>query len=172
MKMSDLKTGMIVVIRNKCKFMIVRELCGEDMLVEFGYTDYKTDGNEYARYISFSAYNEAMLYKCTDDSSSPFDISEVFSLNGEGIHFDLVYKVPPYKEVTMKEIEEKFGCRIRIVGDDGSHCLIDKDVLVEKILNTSRKGTQNFVSAYGDGCIAREDEIMQMIEELPVVLKI
>lgn len=172
MKMSDLKTGMIVVLRNKCKFMVVRELCGEDMLVEFEYTDYKTDCNEYARYISFSDYNEDMRYKCTNDSSSPFDISEVFSLNGEGIHFDLVYKVPLYKEVTFEDIEEKFGCRIRLVCGEKSQYLIDKDALVEKILNTSRKETQDFVSAYGDGCLARENEIMQMIEELPVVLKI
>ena len=172
MKMSDLKTGMIVVLRNKCKFMVVRELCGEDMLVEFGYTDYKTDGNGYPQYISFNAYNENMLYKCINENSSPFDISEVFSLNGEGIHFDLVYEVPSYKEITFKDIEEKFGCRIRLVCGEKGHCLIDKDVLVEKILNTSRKETQYFVSAYRDGCIAREDEIMQMMEELPVVLKI
>ena len=119
MQMSDLKTGMIVVLRNKCKFMVVRELCGEDMLVEFGYTDYKTDGNGYPRYISFNAYNENMLYKCINESSSPFDITEVFSLNGEGIHFDLVYKVPPYKVVTFKDIEEKFGCRIRLVCEGG-----------------------------------------------------
>lgn len=172
MKMSDLKTGMIVVLRNKCKFMVVRELCGEDMLVEFGYTDYKTDGNEYARYISFSAYNENMLYKCINESFSPFDILEVFSLNGEGIHFDLVYEVPLYKEVTFKDIEEKFGCRIRLVCGEKSQYLIDKGVLVEKILNTSSEEPPDCIPAYRNGCKARENEIMKMIEELPVVLKI
>lgn len=166
MKLDDLKTGMIVTTRNGDSHIVMRDFVDEgDILAGISDNDSTTNS-----YIKLSYYKQDMKNNILSD----FDIMSVYTpyLQCMDIQKKLIWEREECKEVTMKEIEEKFGCRIKIVGDDGSHCLIDKDVLVEKILNTSRKGTQNFVSAYGDGCIAREDEIMQMIEELPVVLKI
>lgn len=166
MKLDDLKTGMIVTTRNGDSHIVMRDFVdSEDILA--GISDNENITNSYTE---LSYYKQDMKHK----QLPGLDIMSVYTSYSYGIDISkkLLWQREEYKEVTMKEIEEKFGCPIRIVGDDGGQCLIDKGVLVEKILNTSRKETQNFVSAYGDGCIAREDEIMQMIEELPVVLKI
>ena len=166
MKLDDLKTGMIVTTRNGDFHIVMRDFVDVgDILAGISDNDNITNS-----YIKLSYYKQDMKSNLLSD----FDIMSVYTsyLRCMDIQKKLIWEREEYKEVTMKEIEEKFGCRIKLVCGEKGQYLIEKDVLVEKILNTPTEEPPDCIPAYRNGCKARENEIMQMIEELPVVLKI
>lgn len=108
MQKQDLKTGTKVVVRN-----------GEDYTVLLG--------TKFGDILSSNAlcggFNELSLYdenlRCSPDES--FDIIEVYSPKFPGCilkdkSMTLEWKeTTELKELTMEDIEKKFGCRVKIV---------------------------------------------------------
>ena len=127
MKLSDLKTGMIVTWRNgvECVVMIDCEcntsIFGSALVVN-------AVG---CHWMPLSDYGEDMKiksgYEDELDDASELDIVKVevpchpysfFNLEYEKEKRKLLWKEETVKELTMAEIEEKFGCKVKIVKED------------------------------------------------------
>ena len=100
---SDLKNGMIVELRNGNRYMVV----GTDLLGLNGY-------------MGLCSYNKDLLKYDSTSTDPDWDIVKVYK---NIYHLDLkkanciVWEREEVKEVTMAEVEEKFGCRVKIVKD-------------------------------------------------------
>lgn len=112
MTLDDLKTGMIVKTRDGHFHIIMRDFLNwGDILA--GISDNKDISNSWLR---MSAYNQDMTFPGLPE----LDVIEVW----EGSPFcidtpeKLLWKREEYKVVTMKEIEEKFGCKVKIVQEE------------------------------------------------------
>ena len=115
MTLNDLKTGMIVTTRNGNSYIVMRDFLG-DISVLAGISDNKTISRQW---INMIWYEQDLT--CTDISR--LDIISVYSSDPCDIDIKkgLIWERKEYKEVTMKEIEEKFGCKVKIVGNEEEH---------------------------------------------------
>lgn len=113
MKLDDLQTGMVVVLRNEEPYIVSRN-CAFHSDVLAGYKNFWELWNTQ---IDFDRYKEDMTFKGKD--MELFDIMRIYEESKDSIPFSkgkLLWQREEYKEVTMKEIEEKFGCKVKIVG--------------------------------------------------------
>ena len=115
MTKSELRTGMIVTLRNGDRYMVFRGIqtnyTNEDVLVcpdETGWT-------------RLESYNEDMTQK--ENRNDLFDIMEVweadyplyFMSSNKEDHYFLIWEREEPKEMTMAEIEAALGYKIKIV---------------------------------------------------------
>lgn len=121
MQLSDLKTGMIVTTRDGSEYRVLRN-------IECGY-EYARDplGVMVSVTPTSKAWERLSVYKSTEcHYNHQLDIVKVEATNHPYGFFDLEYErnkrvllwqeEPEIKEVTMSEVEEKFGCKVKIVG--------------------------------------------------------
>ena len=112
MTLNDLKTGMIVKIRSGKYYIIMRDFIDYgDVLAGLSCNNKISD-----TWISLSAYNKDMTHHTLPN----IDIMSVYasSVYSADTPTRLLWERKEYKEVTMKEIEEKFGCKVKIVEED------------------------------------------------------
>ena len=112
MKLDDLKTGMIVTTRNGDSHIVMRDFVDVgDILAGISDNDNITNS-----YIELSYYKQDMK----NNILSGLDIISVYTsyLHCIDIPKKLLWQREEYKEVTMKEIEEMFGCKVKIVEED------------------------------------------------------
>lgn len=115
MTLDDLKTGMIVKTREGKYHIIMRDFIDQgDILAGLSY-----DNRISNSWTSLSNYNQDMT--CSGIPS--LDIVDVYasSVYSADTPTKLLWERKEYKEVTMKEIEEKFGCKVKIVGNEEQH---------------------------------------------------
>ena len=112
MTLDDLKTGMIVETRDGDSYIVMRDFLG-DVSILAGISDNKTISS---KWIKMSIYTQDL--NCSRIQS--LDIMSVYSSYPCEIDtkMGLLWKREEYKEVTMQEIEEKFGCKVKIVEED------------------------------------------------------
>ena len=115
MTLNDLKTGMIVTTRNGNSYIVMRDFIDAgDVLAGLSCSNIIS-----GTWISLSSYNKDMTHH-----TLPFiDIVNVYasSVYSADTPTKLLWERKEYKEVTMKEIEEKFGCKVKIVGNEEEH---------------------------------------------------
>ena len=111
MTLDELKTGMIVETRDGDSYIVMRDFLG-DVSILAGISDNKTISRQW---INMYWYTQDL--SCRDVPS--LDIMSVYSSYPCGIDtkIGLLWKREEYKEVTMSEIEEKFGCKVKIIDD-------------------------------------------------------
>lgn len=115
MTLNDLKTGMIVKIRNGEYHIIMRDFIDAGDVLAGLSCNNKILGT----WTSLSNYNQDMTH-----SGVPYlDIVSVYASYPYSADTPtrLLWERNEYKEVTMKEIEEKFGCKVKIVGNEEEH---------------------------------------------------
>ena len=115
MKLNDLKTGMIVKIRNGEYHIIMRDFIDDGDVLAGLSCNNKILGT----WTSLSNYNQDMTH-----SGVPYlDIVSVYASYPYSADNPtrLLWERNEYQEVTMKEIEEKFGCKVKIVGNEEEH---------------------------------------------------
>ena len=112
MTLDDLKTGMIVTVRTGDSYIVMRDFLG-DISILTGISDNKTISR---KWIKMSGYTQDLT--CT--KAPILDIMSVYSSDPCEIDIPrgLLWERKECKEVTMKEIEEKFGCKVKIVEED------------------------------------------------------
>ena len=112
MSLDDLKTGMIVKTRDGKYHIIMKDFFdGEDILA--GISDSKDISNTWSR---MSWYNQDMTFP----GLPKLDITEVWIGNPFCIDVPekLLWQRKEYKEVTLQEVEEKFGCKVKIIQEE------------------------------------------------------
>lgn len=111
MKLNDLKTGMIVTTRNGNSYIVMRDFIDDgDVLAGLSCSNIIS-----VTWTSLSNYNQDMTY-----SGFPYlDIVSVYASYPYSADTPtrLLWERNEYQEVTMKEIEEKFGCKVKIIDD-------------------------------------------------------
>lgn len=115
MKLDDLKDGMVVVLRNEEPYLVSRN-CAFHSNVLAGYKNFYELWNTQ---IDFNRYNEDMTFK--GKNMELFDIMRIYEESKDSIPFSkgkLLWQREEYKEVTMKEIEDIFCCKVKIVGNE------------------------------------------------------
>lgn len=99
-KKSDLKNRMVVEYRNGYRRMV----CDNRLM--------GLNGSG-----SLHSYNNDLT--CNEGGGSDFDIVKVFvkisQFNELELNLFIVWERSEVKEVTMSEVEEKFGCKVKIV---------------------------------------------------------
>ena len=112
MTLDDLKTGMIVTTRNGNSYIVMRDFIDYGDILA-GLSCNNVIANTWTSLLS---YNQDM----THSSLPNIDIMSVYasSAYSTDTQTKLLWKREEYKEVTMKEIEEMFGCKIKIVEED------------------------------------------------------
>lgn len=122
MTLNDLKDGMVVVLRNGEPYIVLKNV--------FYYGDilagYKNIWEFYNTQISLTRYNADMTFESKSKSTDPFDIMAIYEAPEDIIHEffkkgKLLWRREEYKVVTMQEIEEKFGCKVKIVENEEEH---------------------------------------------------
>lgn len=111
MTLDDLKTGMIVKIRNGNSYIVMRDFIDDgDVPAGLSCNNKISD-----TWLSLSRYNQDMTYP----KLPSLDIVNVYasSVYSADTPTRLLWERNEYKEVTMKEIEEKFGCKVKIIED-------------------------------------------------------
>ena len=112
MTLDELKTGMIVKTREGKYNIVMRDFidCG-DILAGLS-----CDNKISETWTSLSNYNQDM----TNSRFPHIDIMSVYSSYpySAGTPTKLLWERKEYKEVTMGEIEEMFGCKVKIVEED------------------------------------------------------
>lgn len=111
MKKSDLKTGMVVQTRTGDNFLVMSNPDCEDRdLICFS-----------GSYMSLKDYTDTLEYPNSD-----YDIVKVFTIGRsisyilsekDLLKFELIWERDEPKEMTVGEIEEELGFKIKIVGD-------------------------------------------------------
>lgn len=115
MTLNDLKTGMIVKTREGKYHIIMRDFIDQgDILAGLSY-----DNRISNSWINLSKYNQDM----THSEIPSLDIVDVYasSVYSADTPTKLLWERKEYKEVTMQEIEEKFGGKVKIVGNEEKH---------------------------------------------------
>ena len=115
MTLNDLKTGMVVKIRNGEYHIIMRDFIDDGDILAGLSCNNKILGT----WTSLSNYNQDMTH-----SGVPYlDIVSVYASYPYSADTPtrLIWERNEYQEVTMKEIEEKFGCKVKIVGNEEEH---------------------------------------------------
>lgn len=115
MTLNDLKTGMIAKTRNGEYHIIMKDFMDKgDILAGLSY-----DNRISNSWTSLSNYNQDMTY-----SEIPsLDIVDVYASSAYSANTPtkLLWERKKHKEVTMQEIEENFGCKVKIVGNEEEH---------------------------------------------------
>lgn len=112
MTLNDLKTGMIVKTRDGDSHIVMRDFVDAgDILAGISDNDNITNS-----YIKLSEYKQDMK----NNLLTGCDIMSVYTsyLHCMDIQKKLLWKREEYKEVTMKELEEIFECKVKIVDED------------------------------------------------------
>ena len=112
MTLDELKTGMIVETRNGNAYIVMRDFIDYgDVLAGLSDSDNITNTWE-----SLDDYNKDM----THPTIAFLDIMSVYASYPYSADTPkrLLWERKEYKEVTMKVIEEKFGCKVKIVEED------------------------------------------------------
>ena len=112
MTLNDLKTGMVVKTREGKYNIVMRDFIDEgDILAGLSFNNKISD-----TWTSLSNYNQDM----TNSGFPHIDIMSVYSSYPYSADTPkkLLWERKEYKEVTMREIEEKFGCKVKIVEED------------------------------------------------------
>lgn len=127
MKKSDLKTGMIVETRNGQEYVVFIDICKPQYILE----NYSKEcssvlvNSKNRMWLNFDNYNEDM---CFDENDESFDIMKVYIPNHPYAFMDIPHEdtlrkliwnrehIEPEKEMTIKELENYFGCKIKIIG--------------------------------------------------------
>lgn len=115
MTLDDLKTGMIVKTREGKYHIIMRDFIDQgDILAGLSY-----DNRISNSWTNLSKYNQDM----THSEIPSLDIVDVYasSVYSADTPTKLLWERKEYKEVTMQEIEEKFGGKVKIVGNEEEH---------------------------------------------------
>ena len=124
MKLSDLKTGMIVTLRNGDEYVVFKDYCVSDVTAPYCKSGIICNAKEHT-WTSLENFNEEM--KCTNSIlGADFDIMKVEAVSHPYSFSDIGYEKHKrktlwsgiVKEVTIAEIEEKFGCKVKIVKED------------------------------------------------------
>ena len=126
MKLSDLKTGMIVTWRNGVECVVMIDYESQSDIERKIFVNAKDK-----HWLPFKYYGEDMkMMRDYEDfyfDDEEFDIVKVevathpygfLDLEYERSSRKLLWKEESIKEVTMAEIEEKFGCKVKIVKED------------------------------------------------------
>ena len=112
MTLDDLKTGMIVKTREGKYNIVMRDFIDDgDVLAGLSFSDKISN-----TWTSLSNYNQDM----TNSRFPHLDIMSVYasSVYSADTPTKLLWERKEYREVTIKEIEEMFGCKIKIVEGD------------------------------------------------------
>ena len=112
MTLNDLKTGMIVKTRNGNSYIVMRDFIDAgDVLAGLSCSNIIS-----GTWTSLSNYNQDM----THPTRAFLDIVNVYasSVYSADTPTKLLWERKEYKEVTMSEIEEMFGCKVKIVEED------------------------------------------------------
>ena len=112
MTLDDLKTGMIVKTREGKYHIIMRDFIDQgDILAGLSY-----DNRISNSWTSLSKYNQDM----THSEIPSLDIVDVYasSVYSADTPTKLLWQRKEYKEVTLQEIEEKFGCKVKIIQEE------------------------------------------------------
>ena len=111
MKLNDLKTGMIVKTREGKYNIVMRDFIDEGDILAGLSCDNKISDT----WTSLSNYNQDMTSRFPH-----IDIMSVYSSYTYSADTPkrLLWERKEYKEVTMREIEEMFGCKVKIVEED------------------------------------------------------
>lgn len=120
MKKSDLKTGMIVITRDGNQFVVfidVVDTCKGGDLHSVIVND--------EDWLSLKNYDENLIYK--NDALPEFDIIEIYAPSNLFGFMNIEYEKDErkllwkrednIKEVTIRDIEDKFGCKVKIVSE-------------------------------------------------------
>lgn len=126
MKKSDLKTGMIIETRNGREYVVFIDTCKPKYIVTEDYYDEQgrisliINYNSH-KWTSLSYYDEDL---CRNNGDKSSDITKVYIPVHPYSFMDITYedgrnliweRPEPIKEMTMKELEEHFGCKVKIV---------------------------------------------------------
>lgn len=104
---ADLKNRMVVEYRNGSLRLVV----GDTLIGKGGF-------------LSLSDYKENLIY---ENEKAEFDIVKIYNRisNLDNLEIigalDLLWErpeIPEIKEVTMSEVEEKFGCKVKIINNN------------------------------------------------------
>lgn len=115
---SDLKNRMVVETREGCKCLVI----DDRILSKTGFLWLNTHTDKTGAF--HQGYNDDL----TMDSGANWDIVKVYE-DVNCLNFDddspfcslsLLWKRDSIKEVTMAEVEEKFGCKVKIINGDNS----------------------------------------------------
>lgn len=128
MTKSELKTGMIVTTRNGCEYVVFRNTV--QSLYSHATDIIVNAARETWNHLLY--YNEDLTYHC--DSTNMLDIT--FAKDNDIIKVEcpyhpygfmdlenakakrqVIWKRTEIKEITMEEIEEKFGCKVKIINN-------------------------------------------------------
>ena len=112
MTLDDLKTGMIVKTREGKYNIVMKDFIDEGDIM----AGLSCDNKISETWISLSNYNQDMTH-----SGVPYlDIVSVYASYPYSADTPKrpLWERKEYKEVTMREIEEMFGCKVKIVEED------------------------------------------------------
>ena len=112
MKLDDLKTGMIVKTREGKYGIVMRDFIDEgDILAGLSRNNKISE-----TWTHLSNYNQDM----TNSRFPHIDIMSVYTSYPYSADTPkkLLWERKEYKEVTMRDIEEKFGCKVKIVEEE------------------------------------------------------
>ena len=112
MTLNDLKTGMIVKTREGKYNIVMRDFIDEgDILVGLSRNNKISE-----TWTHLSNYNQDM----TSSIFPHIDIMSVYTSYPYSADTPkkLLWKREEYREVTMRDIEEKFGCKVKIVEEE------------------------------------------------------
>lgn len=112
MTLNDLKTGMIVKTRNDNSYIVMKDFVDVGDILA-GISD---NENITSSYTELSNYEQDLKH----NQLPGLDIMSVYTsyLYGIDIPKKLLWKREEYREVTMKELEEIFECKVKIVDED------------------------------------------------------
>lgn len=112
MTLNDLKTGMIVTTRNSVSYIVMRDFVDAGDILA-GISD---NENITSSYTELSNYEQDLKHK----QLPGLDIMSVYTSYSYCIDISkkLLWKREEYREVTMKELEELFECKVKIVDED------------------------------------------------------
>ena len=119
MKLSDLKTGMIVTLRNGDEYVVFRN-CKN--LYNFDSSDILVNAKLYS-WHNLSKYTDDLC--CCPNKEwdvvkveIPYHPYSTMNIDYEREKREVFWEREKVLEVTMAEIEEKFGCKVKIVKED------------------------------------------------------
>lgn len=123
MKLSDLKTGMHVILRDGDEYIVLKDTC---LYSNYDYDTYEKNIIKTLNsrtYTSLNNYNEDF----TSAISNWLDIVEVYTCNcvtailesvkNEPDSFIRIFEEKPTKKMTLEEIEKELGYKIEIIND-------------------------------------------------------
>ena len=113
MTKSELQTGMIVKLRNGNCFLVLLNYKGnKDILAGMDRCCDITDV-----WINLDSYQEDLTHGIIEK----YDIMEIYNTRPFAVnmlHQRIWKREDEVKEVTMQEVEEKFGCKVKIINNE------------------------------------------------------